>query len=414
MVWLTHLILLSVLNLFKCDCVLNHQPLEEAWDKKLHDDLKAGHRWHEDPNNCNITKVRVNFLMNSFSLDETDYFTMHSTMSLFWRDKKLKWNPSEYGGVKKTYFRISMFWIPFVELKNGEDDGYILYHEQCSLDNTGLVNCRLRTEYYVQCATKMGNWPYDSQKCTLEFRMSKYQKNVHLLPLGKRAVIKRAEVDQGSEFTVAGYHQESNTSDEVQLRITFILNRNGESIAAIMIFPAILLSILTVCSIILDVNDINRSLMILFSMFCHCFYLPEIGWEVPKQSEEPPTIVLFYRSSLIVTLFLIVATVILGKLRNKESAPSPWVSSVYSFVLNSHGKYFIWPRWETNIDLLTSEDVDVKFVNVWNGFANILNSACFFVTLLVYSIMIPVCVPKRHPYTYVPNNNSLFFSENDF
>lgn len=415
MAWFTHLLFLSFLKLFKCDCLINHQSLEEAWEKKLHRDIKEGYEWYENPNPCNITEVKIKMMLVSFILDsEHDIFTMYSHTSLMWKDERLKWNASDYGGLKRTLFIELNYWVPYVELSNGKGIQDWMDIEQCGLKNTGSIYCHMRIEYSTQCATKMSNWPYDTQKCTLEYSISQSQKNVHLLIQGRRAVISPGETEYGPEFTIVGYHQETNTSDEVQLRITFVLDRNGESLAAIIIFPSILLSILTASSFLMDVNDRNRLLIILFSMFCHCLFLLDIGWEIPKHSADTPTILLFYRSSLIMTLFSVFITVILHKFRDKKSAPSPWISHVQSMVLNSYGKYFIWPRWKTNIDLLTSEDVDVKVVDVWNGFANIMNSVCFFVTAIVYFIMIPVYIPRPQSYLYEENSNSDFITYRDF
>lgn len=399
MAWLTHLIFLSFLHLFRCDCVLNHQSLEEAWEKQLHKDLMKGYDWSENPNTCNVTEVKIKFLMKSFNLDsDTEIFTMYSIMIVSWTDERLKWNPSDYGGLTESYFFKMEHWVPFVEWISRTDYNFGLYYGECNVENTGYVVCSPRVLVETQCTTKMSNWPYDTQTCALDFTISEYQKDVHLIPKGKRAV-SMGGAGYGPEFTIVDYHQISNTSDKVQLRMTFVLDRNGEHLASVIVFPAILLSILTASSIILDVSDRKRLLMTLFSMLCHCFYLSEMGWEIPKHSVEPPTILLFYRSSMLLTMFLVFATVILGKLRNKETAPPAWVSSVYSIVLNSHGKYFIWPRWKTNIELLTSEDVDVKSVEVWNGFANIVNSVCFFFSVIVYSIIISMCVPKQQPFT---------------
>ncbi|XP_063826098.1 acetylcholine receptor subunit beta-type unc-29-like [Ostrinia nubilalis] len=396
MVWLGHLIFLNLLYLFKCDCVINHQPLEELWQKQLHKDLHTDYKW-ENPNQCNVTEVKLRFNIHTFELDtDSDIFTVHGAMKLSWNDKRLKWDPKQYGDIKETYFRRIAYWVPFVELNNPSDeDEKGMDYEVCKIKSKGDVVCAPRYMDSTKCATKIGRWPYDTQECTLEYRITKFQKNVHLNTREGRD-IEVMELEGSTSFSIVKHRLHSNVSDDVQLRITFVLIRNGESFAAIIIMPLILLSILTVSSIILDVNDRNRFLLIIFSMVCHCFHVFNIERDIPRKSSESPTILWFYRSSWILTMILMTVTVILMKFRNKLSTPPRWVIYVNSKVLKSPRKYLIWPRWESNMDYLTTDDVQVKDVDAWNMFANIVNSVCIFIAVVVYSIMIPVCIPMQH------------------
>ncbi|XP_063826099.1 neuronal acetylcholine receptor subunit eat-2-like [Ostrinia nubilalis] len=406
MAWLTHILFLSLFYAFKCDCVISHQPLEEAWDKKLHIDLKAGYKWYENPDQCNKTEVKMKIIMNSFNLDsENGILTLVGIMIAAWTDERLTWNTSDYGDITETYFEKLEYWAPFIDLNNRHEDGENwVFYDLCRVESTGFVVCAPKFVDYAQCATTMVDWPYDTQTCTLEYKIDKLQKNINLLPKGKQAVqIIGDEV--GPEFTIVDYHQISNTSDEIQLRVTFVLNRNGESLAAVIIFPSILISILTVCSLIMDLNDKNRVLMILFSIYLHFFFLLEIEWNIPKHSAEPPTIVWFYRSSLIMTLFLMTASVMMGKWNTSVSTPPLWVIYLNSKVLKSSAKYLIWPRW-ASIDSLTLDDVQVKDVDVWKAFTNIVNSVCIFITVAVYAIMIPVCVPMQYKHAPLLRNST--------
>ncbi|XP_063834949.1 ligand-gated ion channel 4-like [Ostrinia nubilalis] len=394
---LTFLTLLNLLHLIHCDCVINHQTLLGTWEKQLHKDLRKNFKWYENPNECNVTVVDISFMIKAFEMDSSNnIFSMYSTMMTSWIDKRLTWNQKDYGGIERTVFEDILFWIPNIQLNNRiEEDGFPdFYGQECSVKNNGQVSCNGRILDTAQCTAKMSSWPYDTQECNLDYRIAKEQKDVRLI---SHKAVHMASTQYGPDFTIVDCYHVSNVSDDVQLRITFVLDRNGHSLAAIIIFPSILLSILTASSIVLDVNDRNRLLMISFSIMCHFFYLIEIGYEIPKHSEDAPTILLFYRLSLIWAMFLLVATVFLEKLRNKESASPRWVSSVYSIVFNSYGKYLIWPRWKTRLDLLTSQEVDIKSVDVWNGFANIVNSVCFFVTVIVYCVMIPILVPRKQP-----------------
>lgn len=390
-------ILLTILKLCKSECVIDHRSLSQEWEKKLKKDLKCNYHWNQTPNKDNVTEVKVRFILKYFEMDsQNDLFTMYSWTSLTWKDPRLIWNATDYGGVDHIYFWSHEFWTPPLQLNNRIEDEFGTYYGECQVQSTGFVACVPRILDAAQCSTKMSDWPFDTQRCTLEYSIDPIEKNVQLISRGERAV-SMIGAEYGPEWTIVDYEQENNVNKTVQLKITFVLERNGEALGAILILPSIILAILTTSTLLLDVK-LNRLLLMIFAMMCQFSYLSEISLEIPKHSEDPPTILLFYRFSLLLNTALLVMTIFLMKIRNKESIPPPWVITLSGLILETHGKYLIWPRWETDTDMFTSESVNSKDVEVWNGLANIVNSVCFFTAIVLYSIMVPLFVPTQPPF----------------
>lgn len=389
------LLLTSLINICTSDCVLDNRGLSEVWENRLHQDLQENYEKHNNPNK-NATTVKIWFLLKDFELDSEDFFTIHSWVTLQWTDERLKWEPSKYDGLTQTNFFshiYSPYWTPKLVLNNGDSHEFGTYvYEQCKLEFNGKVTCVPRITDTAMCQTKLLDWPYDIQRCTLEYGISKWQRNVRLVSNGKRA-ISMVDSNYGMEWTIVDYEQYANVSDAIQLKFTFVLERNGGGVAAIIVFPAALPPLLTVSCLLMDVQDQNRTFMMIFDLMCHCLFLSEIGWKIPKHSADIPTILKFYRFSIVVNVILFLLSVCLSKLRNRKTVPPSWLIKLRGKFLESPGRYFLWPRWELNNDLLTSDSEKIESVVVWNVLANIINNLCLYFTILVYFIMLCKWVP---------------------
>ena len=102
-----------------------------------------------------------------------------------WNDEFLKWNPDDFGGLKKIRIPCRQIWLPDIVLYNSADDytqGYMQSLAMVSSDGTVFwppivkfrSTCRIDITWFPfddqLCFLKFGSWTYDSTQIILTNR----------------------------------------------------------------------------------------------------------------------------------------------------------------------------------------------------------------------------------------------------
>lgn len=117
--------------------------------------------------------VHVQLMLDLMRIDELDATkeTMTTTFMLFqtWKDPRLAWNTSHYGGVKSIRLKESSIWRPDIEVAN-QAPGLSLTSEALpfiSYDGTVIYVPYKTVPTY--CAMDLTLFPFDTQKCIIKF-----------------------------------------------------------------------------------------------------------------------------------------------------------------------------------------------------------------------------------------------------
>ncbi|XP_026748755.1 acetylcholine receptor subunit beta-type acr-3-like [Galleria mellonella] len=395
MSWIVHLIVLALVCIVTGkDCVIDNRSRQNTWEAQLQKDIITFNDI-EAPNS-NETEVYVKFILKYFSFDaKEEIFKVHSWMMLAWTDERLKWDKTKYDGITETIALSNTIWSPGLRLVNEVDwDEFEPYYGQCTIQNMGFVFCIPRMVHGVLCNTKLINWPFDIQKCTLKFGASTKYCKVKFTFSSRRAVAMMG-AEYGADWTIIDYEQAEYENQDTQLSLTFYLERQAVGLAAIVIMPIILLSMLTLSALLLEVKDYVRLGIISFSLLWHFYYLSSINDYIPKHSVDTPSILLYARGSVLVTLIVLTLTTFLSCLMNRKSVPPNWVVSINDLVLKSRGKFIVIPRWEADLKgIAISDDLQRKVIEHWTDFANIINSVFCISLIMFYIICISLYMPR--------------------
>ena len=120
-----------------------------------------------------------------------------------WIDERLKWDPDDHDGIKKTRVHASDVWKPNIILDNADDGEFKSYIQgklvkKVSLGTTvpnfsetrvvisanGLVEWLPPALFRSSCSMDVSLFPFDQQKCSLVFRSSTYDKRDLLFKKG--------------------------------------------------------------------------------------------------------------------------------------------------------------------------------------------------------------------------------------
>ncbi|XP_068624621.1 neuronal acetylcholine receptor subunit beta-2-like [Battus philenor] len=300
-----YIVLVLLFKLTKSeDCVIDNRSSEIAWEQKLRDDLSSRNDILDAP--ANNTYVAVAFIIKSFYFDDNEeVFSINSWLLVSWRDHRLAWEPNEYDGIKKISVNSLYIWTPTMKLynHNGIND-LDFFVSICDLHSKGNVICAEQTLHQTTCSSKLKNWPHDIQNCTFKFGRSS---GLVTFILSTRNAVSVSESTVGPGWNITEYTSgnsprsndhskgESPTS-YIQFYISFLLKRQGQGLAAIVVVPPIVLSALTLIALTLNVERKARLSVLCFSLLNQFFFLQEISSDIPKQSVDTPTILIYLLS----------------------------------------------------------------------------------------------------------------------
>ncbi|XP_043188388.1 acetylcholine receptor subunit alpha-type acr-16-like [Amphibalanus amphitrite] len=115
------------------------------------------------------TATFITLMMRSFQIDEYQLTaTINAWTVMVWMDRRLTWQPSDYGNTRVVLMYSSQIWLPDIYLMNGVTHLEPIYmHAPVPVNSTGLVVWVTPSTFRVRCQKEMANWPYDQQKCTV-------------------------------------------------------------------------------------------------------------------------------------------------------------------------------------------------------------------------------------------------------
>lgn len=117
--------------------------------------------------------VHVQLMIDLIRIDELDATkeTMTTTFMLVqtWKDPRLAWNTSQYGGIKSIRMRERSIWRPDIEVAN-QAPGFSLTSEALpSINYDGTVVYVPFKTVPSYCSMDLSLFPFDTQKCSIKF-----------------------------------------------------------------------------------------------------------------------------------------------------------------------------------------------------------------------------------------------------
>uniref|UniRef100_A0A3Q1CF19 Cholinergic receptor nicotinic alpha 1 subunit n=1 Tax=Amphiprion ocellaris TaxID=80972 RepID=A0A3Q1CF19_AMPOC len=86
-----------------------------------------------------------------------------------WIDVNLKWNPDEYGGIRKIRVPSTDIWKPDLVLYNNADGDFAIIHEtKVLLEHTGMITWNPPAIFKSYCEIIVLHFPFDLQNCSMK------------------------------------------------------------------------------------------------------------------------------------------------------------------------------------------------------------------------------------------------------
>nr|AFY08299.1 nicotinic acetylcholine receptor alpha subunit 38 [Oesophagostomum dentatum] len=335
--------------------------------KRLYDDLMVDYNRQKRPSlgpHKPITiklKLRLSQIIDVHEIDQI--MSCSVWLKQVWMDKRLSWDPKNYGGVSVLYVPYEMIWVPDIVLYNNADSYYnITISTKATLHHSGQITWEPPAIFKSMCQIDVRWFPFDEQQCFMKFGSWTYSESLLNLELLDENVRYKEEVnEQGivDNITIAedgidlsdyypsvewdimsrvGIRHTKNyptcCKDSAYIDITYYLNLRRKPLfyTVNLVFPCVGISFLTIAVFYLPSysgEKVSLCISILVALTVFFLLLIEI---IPATSVTLPLIGKYLVFNMImVTLSVIVTIVSLGiHFRTPPAQTMPkWVKLVF-------------------------------------------------------------------------------------
>nr|XP_056709519.1 neuronal acetylcholine receptor subunit alpha-7-like [Euleptes europaea] len=289
-----------------------------VYQRRLLKDLMEDYTPLERPVSDDAQPLTVHFtlsLMQIMDVDEKNQvLTTNVWLQMYWYDHYLRWNESEYPGVKTLRFTADRIWKPDILLYNSANEDFdSTFHSHILVNSSGYCQWLPPGILKSTCRIDVRWFPFDTQKCDLKFGSWTY--DGWLLDLHMKDADTSGYVANG-EWDLVGVPGSENKvfyecCREPYLDVTFAVTMRRRTLyyALNMLVPCLLLSAMTFLVFLLPADSgekISLGITVLLSLTVFMLLVAEV---MPATSDSVPLIGQYFASTMGMVGLSVVATV---------------------------------------------------------------------------------------------------------
>ncbi|XP_076453561.1 neuronal acetylcholine receptor subunit alpha-10-like [Babylonia areolata] len=313
------------------------------------------------PHPVNVS-ISFSFVRIEDLIETTDTFAATVFIVQTWRDPRLRWNQSDFGGLGLVRLAREKLWTPDIVLYNVAVQGTpkTRYEDVVTVSSDGAVIWVPMVTLYATCPMDLTQYPYDVQTCTLVFgSWTHTTKEMHVKFLMSNQT--EVEVDTTDEDT-SSYSIDQHPHWEMVgkakarismksysccvdqftlLSVTCRLARKPHFYRYLTVGPAAVLGLLVPVLFLLPPGTSgNKTCFGLLLLLCLTMLMLILENAVPYTHGSLPHVASFYLGTVILTTFSVLLSVggtILSKKGQQHKPLPPWIRSLHSIFLGRLG-----------------------------------------------------------------------------
>ena len=340
-------------------------------EKKLYNDvfLHDDYEWALRPAERAGEVVNVTLYISLYKLIKIDEKEEKMQLSVWleqrWRDYRLAWNSSEYGGLQEINVPPHLIWKPDIVLYNDINEGMdssqmnqgsnlaiVFANGDVSWSNLMVVSTR--------CGIDIKKFPYDTQNCYLCF--TSWTHNINKLNLTGTQVDKEY-FQHNPEWNLTGVataYEENPYSTGVYAEVYFHLYFQRRSLFYVfhLIIPMVVITLLTTLVFVLPQQSGERMGFAVTLMLTATVFMLLVAESIPESSDSVPFVGIFFYFCFLLMFCMIVALCLTSGIYNYTRVDGPmgkltrkYILEKLSCILSVRGK----AQRNTNSSLGTDE-----------------------------------------------------------
>ncbi|XP_055597067.1 neuronal acetylcholine receptor subunit alpha-5-like isoform X1 [Uranotaenia lowii] len=398
----------------------NPSVVSETWGDKLKKDLLAHYDRNIRPTqHYNVTNVNLKFTIRHVDIDEENsIFSVYGWIKMSWVDLRMKWTPSDYGGLQSILISSYYLWDPELNMYSTTLETEGTSYSSLSnvrVESNGQHNCTTRIHFKTFCEMNFRQWPFDTQHCPVVWGKT-VLRDEEVVQLNAMPVDLNVLIHENPTWRVTDMKIEDHQDPLEEANRKFIgvqyglsLKRRVKIFQSTLIAPAIVFILMTLANFWLPPSAGEKILLNCINAVILCVFLLYFTVQLPMLATRTPLIVLFFSNSLYLTAFsLIISVMVVNMVKSKHRNPiHPYVKA---FVDLPGINVLIWTGNDSKKPALDEEDwsrelrteslarescssadeatqAHVGIQQDWIRFAVVLERILFVIYVFIYSIM---------------------------
>ncbi|KAK3093418.1 hypothetical protein FSP39_015437 [Pinctada imbricata] len=241
-------------------------------------------------------------------------------LTLKWTDDFLQWTPATYGGITYVEVPQNKVWKPNVHLSNGFTDFTELggTFMLLTVDYTGNVTWIPYKVFDTKCSIDIEYFPFDQQKCKIQFVVWSSSINSVRLSVGTQGVA-LDDLQSNGEWNIIETSSESFTDDNSSFVACYVTLRRKPLIYVLEnLLPTVFLSILGVMTFVIPVESGERISYSITIFLSFAIFLTIVSASLPDNSHAIPIFSRFLILQLCIDVLVIIVSSIQIRFRHRE------------------------------------------------------------------------------------------------
>ncbi|XP_037912237.1 neuronal acetylcholine receptor subunit alpha-7 isoform X2 [Hermetia illucens] len=313
-------------------------------EKRLLNHLLATYNTLERPVANESEPLEVKFgltLQQIIDVDEKNQLLITNIwLSLEWNDYNLRWNDSEYGGVKDLRITPNKLWKPDVLMYNSADEGFDgTYHTNIVVKHNGSCLYVPPGIFKSTCKIDITWFPFDDQHCDMKFGSWTYDGNQLDLVLNSEEGGDLSDFITNGEWYLIGMPGTKNTityqcCPEPYVDITFTIKIRRRTLYYFfnLIVPCVLISSMALLGFTLPPDSGEKLTLGVTILLSLTVFLNLVAESMPTTSDAVPLIGTYFNCIMFMVASSVVLTVVVLNYHHRTAdihEMPPWIKSVF-------------------------------------------------------------------------------------
>ncbi|XP_022915313.1 neuronal acetylcholine receptor subunit alpha-7 isoform X10 [Onthophagus taurus] len=318
--------------------------LQGPHEKRLLNNLLGPYNILERPVANESEPLEVKFgltLQQIIDVDEKNQIlTTNAWLNLEWNDYNLRWNESEYGGVKDLRITPNKLWKPDVLMYNSADEGFdgtfqtnvvVKHNGSCLYVPPGI--------FKSTCKIDITWFPFDDQHCDMKFGSWTYDGNQLDLVLNSEDGGDLSDFITNGEWYLIGMPGKKNTivyqcCPEPYVDVTFTIQIRRRTLYYFfnLIVPCVLISSMALLGFTLPPDSGEKLTLGVTILLSLTVFLNLVAEKIPTTSDAVPLIGTYFNCIMFMVASSVVLTVVVLNYHHRTAdihEMPQWIKTVF-------------------------------------------------------------------------------------
>nr|AKO69818.1 nicotinic acetylcholine receptor alpha 6 subunit isoform 3b8a [Lucilia cuprina] len=334
----------SLLYLLLLIFVIIKESCQGPHEKRLLNHLLSTYNTLERPVANESEPLEVKFgltLQQIIDVDEKNQLLITNLwLSLEWNDYNLRWNDSEYGGVKDLRITPNKLWKPDVLMYNSADEGFDgTYHTNIVVKHGGSCLYVPPGIFKSTCKMDITWFPFDDQHCEMKFGSWTYDGNQLDLVLSSEDGGDLSDFITNGEWYLIAMPGKKNTivyacCPEPYVDVTFTIQIRRRTLYYFfnLIVPCVLISSMALLGFTLPPDSGEKLTLGVTILLSLTVFLNLVAESMPTTSDAVPLIGTYFNCIMFMVASSVVLTVVVLNYHHRTAdihEMPPWIRSVF-------------------------------------------------------------------------------------